>query len=126
LPPEHWTFELKPGMGVYVPPLAPHWTHTGGEPSVTLSMFFHTRASARYAAVQALNARLRRFGRNPRPPGESEWMDYTKAALFRGACLVTGRNSEAGRRRRFQKAAPGGSSDSPPAQLTRRDEGVTM
>jgi hypothetical protein len=126
LPPEHWTFELKPGMGVYIPPLAPHWTYTGDEPSVTLSMFFHTRASARYSEVQALNALLRRRGRNPRPPGESEWIDHTKAALVRGAYLVTGRHSEARRRRRFHKAAAGDSPDSPPAQLTRRDDGVAM
>ena len=118
LPPEHVTFELKPGTGVYVPPLAPHWTLTGDEPSVTLSMFFHTRASARYEAIQALNARLRRLGRDPRPPGESEWIDRTKGTLVRGAYLVTRRRSQTRRSRRFQKAAPGGLPDSPPARLS--------
>lgn len=105
LPPEQVSFELQPGMGVYVPPVAPHWTHTGDAPSVTLSMFFHTRASARNEAVQALNARLRRLGRSPRPPGESELIDRGKAALMHGAYVLTGRHSLSRRRRRFKKAA---------------------
>ncbi len=125
LPPSHVSFELKPGMGVYIPPLAPHWTHTGDEPSVTLSMFFHTRESARYEAIQALNARLRRLGRNPRPPGESEWIDRTKGALVQGAFFVTGRHSDTRRRRRFEKARPQGQSDSAAAGLTPQDEGLT-
>ena len=124
VPSDYVSFELKPGMGVYMPPLVPHWTLTGDEPSVTLSMFFHTRASARTEAIHALNARLRRLGRNPRPPGESEWRDRAKGALVEGAYLVTGRHSETRRRRRFQKAAPGGSPSASPAHLTTQDEGL--
>jgi hypothetical protein len=113
---EHWWDTLCSMNLETLPPLAPHWTLTGDEPSVTLSMFFHTRASARYEAIQALNARLRRLGRNPRPPGESEWIDRTKGTLVRGAYLVTGRRSQTRRSRRFQKSAPGRSSDSASAR----------
>jgi hypothetical protein len=120
LPPEHVNFELKPGMGIYIPPLAPHWTHTGDDPSITLSMFFHTKASARYEAIQALNARLRRVGLHPRFPGESEWIDRAKGGLVQTAFFVTGRHSESRRRRRFQKAAPGGSSESSLAEHSPR------
>lgn len=85
LPPELVTYELKPGMGAYMPSLAPHWTLNGDEPSVTLSMFFRTRASERYEAVQAVNARLRRIGLSPRPPGESPTADRAKVAVIQVA-----------------------------------------
>jgi hypothetical protein len=80
LPPELATFELRPGTGVYIPMLAPHWTRNGDESSVTLSTFFHTRESERYERVQSFNARLRRLGITPNPPGRSARIDGAKAA----------------------------------------------
>ena len=85
LPPELVSYELEPGMGAYMPSLAPHWTLNGDEPSVTLSMFFRTRASERHEAAQAVNARLRRIGLSPRPPGESVSADRAKAAVMQVA-----------------------------------------
>jgi hypothetical protein len=81
LPPELATFELRPGVGVYIPMLAPHWTRNGDEPSVTLSTFFHTRDSERYERVQSFNARLRRLGASPSPPGRFARVDGAKAAV---------------------------------------------
>jgi hypothetical protein len=81
LPPVLATFELRPGTGVYIPMLAPHWTQNGGEPSVTLSTFFHTRASERYERVQSFNARLRRLGASPSAPGRSALIDGAKATV---------------------------------------------
>ncbi len=97
LPPELVSFQLRPGMGAYVPQLAPHWTLTGDEPSITLSMFFRTRASKQYEEVQAVNARLRRMGLSPKPPGESEWIDKAKAAVVRAASPLTRRHQSSGK-----------------------------
>jgi hypothetical protein len=88
LPPELVSYELKPGMGAYMPSLFPHWTLNGDEPSVTLSMFFRTRASERYEAVQAINARLRRIGLSPKPPGQSAPSDRAKVAVMQAASPV--------------------------------------
>lgn len=81
LPPELVTYHLKPGAGAYLPSLAPHWTHNGGAPSLTLSIFFRTRASERFEHLQAFNARLRRLGYSPGPPGRSPRLDHIKASM---------------------------------------------
>jgi hypothetical protein len=80
LPPELVTYHLEPGTGAYLPSLAPHWTRNGGEPSLTLSIFFRTRASERFEQLQSFNARLRRLGFSPAPPGRSPRLDHIKAS----------------------------------------------
>jgi hypothetical protein len=91
LPPELVSYEMKPGMGAYMPTLFPHWTLNGDEPSVTLSMFFRTRASERHESVQAVNARLRRIGLSPKPPGQSVPADRAKVAVMQAARPVVSR-----------------------------------
>jgi Cupin superfamily protein len=88
LPPELVTFNLEPGTGAYLPYLAPHWTVNGDEPSVTLSMFFRTRASERYELAQAFNSRCRRLSHSLRPPGLSPRIDGGKAAVVRTYALA--------------------------------------
>ncbi len=73
-------FALAPGDGVYVPPHAPHWVQNGPTASVSLSVTFRTASTERVRRVHAMNARLRRLGLSPRPPGERPTSDRRKAA----------------------------------------------
>ncbi len=73
-------FTLRPGLGVHHPFIAPHrvWTHSNL--SVSLAFTFRTRQSDRLTAAHQFNARLRRLGlQNPKPVGESPWVDSAKA-----------------------------------------------
>jgi hypothetical protein len=71
-------FDLGPGDGVYVPPHAPHWVKNGPSPSVSLSITFQTPSNRRAINVYALNARLRRIGLSPTPPGRRARLDRQK------------------------------------------------
>ena len=82
------TFTLLPGTGVYIPPRAVHIVETHDTLSLSLSLVFHTRSLERAARVYAVNAKLRRMGLSPRPPGRSVVADIAKssvARLWRGA-----------------------------------------
>jgi hypothetical protein len=72
------TFRMQPGDGVYVPSFDPHWVQNGPEISISLSITFRTRASERFERVHQLNAKLRRRGLHPRPPGVSDRADRAK------------------------------------------------
>jgi hypothetical protein len=77
------SFDLGPGDGVYFPSFLPHWVETGPEASVSISLPFYTHFSRRAEDVNRINKRLRRFGLSPRPPGASQPVDATKAAMIR-------------------------------------------
>jgi hypothetical protein len=77
------TFDMQPGDGVYVPPHAPHWVKNGPAASVSLSITFQTPANERTIRVHALNARLRRIGLSPTPPGRRPRLDRQKATCQR-------------------------------------------
>jgi quercetin dioxygenase-like cupin family protein len=80
-------FDLHPGNAVYVPPHAPHWVKNGEAASVSLSITFRTPGTDQTARVSAMNARLRRAGLSPKPPGQRPAIDSVKA----GASRVLGR-----------------------------------
>ncbi len=80
-PIEPQLFDLGPGDAVYVPPHAPHWVKNGAEPSISLSITFRTPATIQAARVSSINARLRRVGLSPRPPGKRPAVDAVKASL---------------------------------------------
>lgn len=80
LPETSETFTLTPGTGVYSPFLAPHWVHNGPDVSLSFSATFQTIDRDRAAPVHAFNARLRRRGLAPRPPGVSQSIDALKRA----------------------------------------------
>ena len=75
-------FDLQPGDGVYVQPHAPHWVQNGEELSVSLSITFATSASQETRRVHSINARLRRLGLSPTPPGRRPRLDRGKVAGF--------------------------------------------
>ena len=77
------TFRLDPGAGVYVQPHAPHWVNNGPAASVSLSITFQTQDNQRAIRVHSLNARLRRLGISPTPPGQRPALDRLKEACAR-------------------------------------------
>lgn len=60
---------LAPGDAVYVPPTAFHWTHTGDEASIALSVGFSTASTDRAVGVTTFDAWLHRLGIRTRPAG---------------------------------------------------------
>jgi hypothetical protein len=74
-------FRLDPGQGIYVPVHAPHFVRNGDAVSVSLSITWFTPTLVRNARVHALNARLRRLGIAPQPPGARPSADRAKAGM---------------------------------------------
>jgi hypothetical protein len=54
----------------------------GPEVSVSFSITFRSDGSERRALVYRANAKLRKLGISPRPPGRSILLDSTKRAAF--------------------------------------------
>jgi hypothetical protein len=85
-------FTLSPGVALHVPSTAPHWVRNGSEVSISFSIAYQTPASDRVIALYDLNARLRRKGISPAPPGRSALRDSLKlaasGALARGRKLL--------------------------------------
>jgi hypothetical protein len=77
-----WTVPLEPGQGVHFPVAVPHWVKNGPEVSISFSITFRRRASESRELIYRTNARLRKLGFAPRPPGESLLLDGTKRAAF--------------------------------------------
>jgi hypothetical protein len=77
-----WVVPLKPGQGLHFPVAVPHWVQNGPEVSISFSITFRSDASERRALVYRANAKLRRLGFSPRPPGRSILLDSTKSAAF--------------------------------------------
>lgn len=94
-PSDPQTFSLHPGDGVYVPPHAPHWVQNGPEPSVSLSITFQTPTNERTINVYTLNARLRRLGLSPTPPGRRQRLDRQKSACVKVMKGIRGRSPAA-------------------------------
>jgi hypothetical protein len=82
-PEEATVYRLDPGQGIYVPVHAPHFVRNGDAVSVSLSITWFTPAIQRDARVHALNARLRRLGISPVPPGRRAAADHAKASAVR-------------------------------------------
>jgi hypothetical protein len=77
------TYELRPGLGVHHPFIAPHRVHTGSELSVSLALTFRTRQSDMWTDAHRFNARMRGLGMDPAPVGRSGLMDQAKCRLAR-------------------------------------------
>jgi hypothetical protein len=77
-----WQVPLQPGQGLHFPVAVPHWVKNGPEVSVSFSITFRSESSHARELVYRANARLRKLGLSPRPPGESVLLDSTKRAAF--------------------------------------------
>ena len=78
-----WKFLLAGGMGLHFPVTYPHWVQNGAEVSVSFSITFRTPDLDKRQALYRTNARLRRFGLKPAPPGRSAWRDAVKYQSYR-------------------------------------------
>lgn len=85
------TYPMEPGVGVHIPPQAPHMIKNGPSYSISLSCSFYSRDSAQTVDVYAMNARLRKLHIDPTPPGEHHGRDRVKASAWRG--MRRGRNA---------------------------------
>ena len=77
-----WVVPLVPGQGLHFPVAVPHWVQNGPEVSVSFSITFRSESSQERELIYRANARLRRLGLAPRPPGQSVLLDSTKRAAF--------------------------------------------
>jgi hypothetical protein len=102
LPPELVAFELVPGAGAYIPPVAPHWVRNGDAVSISVTLTCFTPDTDRESLAHAFNAHLRRLRLSPRWPGESPLVDRAKAGLMRASAL---RRHLRPRRRGAERAA---------------------
>ena len=81
-------YTLSPGVGVHVPVTAPHWVQNGPGVSISFSITFRTRDSARRAHAHRANGLLRRMGLEPSPVGTSLLGDEIKHLLLRSVDRV--------------------------------------
>jgi hypothetical protein len=79
---------LKPGDGLFVPYLWPHWVRTGSQFSISLAVTWKTRAVMAKNDIFVVNSLLRRVGFPQRAPGHNPAADAIKLALFRTAKAV--------------------------------------
>ncbi|HEY7911901.1 MAG TPA: transcription factor [Blastocatellia bacterium] len=76
-------FILRPGEGLHLPYIVPHWVENGPEVSISFSLTFRTDWTERKSIVHHVNGRLRRRGFTPTPFGDSPVKDYAKFFAFR-------------------------------------------
>jgi hypothetical protein len=76
-------FDLKPGLGVHHPFIAPHLVHTGKALSISLAVTFRTLRSDVWRDAHRMNYSLRHWGLRPTPVGKNYALDLTKAGAVR-------------------------------------------
>jgi hypothetical protein len=81
--PKARVFDLRPGLGVHHPFIAPHVVYTPSSFSVSLALTFRTRRTDTLTAAHRMNHWLRRHGWTPRPIGGRPRLDVAKATLMR-------------------------------------------
>ena len=87
LPPEMACYQLTPGRGIYIPPVAPHWVHNGPAISLSVTLTYFTAATERDNMIEAFNAKLRRLHMHPHPPGHRT--DTLKVAAMKAGALAS-------------------------------------
>jgi hypothetical protein len=85
--PKAWLFELKPGIGVHVPVIFPHWVKNGESISISLSVNFRFLGHQRGDIYRA-NHYLRKIGLIPAPLGKYKRLDFIKGRTLYGARMV--------------------------------------
>jgi hypothetical protein len=76
-----WSFAMKPGNGVHVPVIFPHWVKNDDNLSVSLSINFRFLGRLR-GDVYRTNHLMRKLGLRPRPVGESRLADSLKMMIM--------------------------------------------
>jgi hypothetical protein len=70
--------DLRAGLGVHVPCMAPHWARNGEQVSIAVSCCFDLASIQRLGLVYKTNRRLRRLGIIPRSPRDETWSNGAK------------------------------------------------
>ena len=78
------TFDLAPGVGIYLPPHRPHFVRSRSELTISLSVTWRPGDLRRVGRIYAFNGRRRDGGATPRPVGQSTALDSLKS-LTEGA-----------------------------------------
>jgi hypothetical protein len=76
------TFELEPGQGADMPSTSPHMVENGDAPSITMSFTYYTDATRRNSLLHRAHHRLRQWGFEPPPVGQSRLLDGLLHAAF--------------------------------------------
>ncbi len=76
-------FNLRPGDGMFVPVMAPHWVKNGPEVSISFSVTWRSDWTYAVADAHAFNAVLRRVGLKPPLPGRYPAQNRAKALAWR-------------------------------------------
>jgi len=92
--------DLKPGEGVFVPYLWPHWVKTKDSYSISVAITWKTATVKRRNDLYVFNAMLRDRGMAQKAPGVQPALDAVKLAAFRtvNAVITPLRKSESIRR----------------------------
>jgi hypothetical protein len=88
MPEESAAFTLEPNVGVYIPPLVPHWITNGPTPSVSMTLTFFTRDTDEDSLIRAFNHKMRLLPGKRVPPDRSLWIDAGKVAIMRGYAVT--------------------------------------
>lgn len=107
-----WVVPLEPGQGLHFPVAVPHWVKNGPEVSISFSITFRSQSSHARELLYRANARLRKLGLSPRPPGESVLLDKTKQAAF-AALLQLRALASSSRRSAHAASAENGNATAP-------------
>ncbi|MGA3246817.1 MAG: cupin-like domain-containing protein [Paraburkholderia sp.] len=75
-------FTLYPGDAVHIPTHGAHWVQNHDNVSVSLSL--NMELPRHYADAYRANHYMRRLGLKPRPPGNSDFVDRSKATAISG------------------------------------------
>lgn len=78
-------FELRPGIGLHHPFIAPHLISTTSERSISLAITYRTELSDYWTDAHNYNYYMRKLGLTPWPVGANNRTDKTKAMLMRAA-----------------------------------------
>lgn len=81
-------FYLKPGDGVHIPYLVPHWVQVLDEYSISMAMTWKTPEVKRLNKIRLMNGTMRHFGWPQNGPGVSPVMDGLKVAFHDSARAV--------------------------------------
>ena len=93
--------ELKPGEGVFVPYIWPHWVKTKDTYSISVAITWKTAEVKRRNDLYVANSMLRDRGFPQKAPGANPALDAAKLGVFRVAAAIAAplRKSEGMRRR---------------------------
>lgn len=83
------TFVLEPGEALFVPYRWPHWVAVGGDPSVSLSFTWSSKAGFEQDDAYRLNAWLRRFGLDPAAPRPLPARALMKSVAYRALARLS-------------------------------------